>query len=311
MTIIDRRIVAAATGQLGILSRQRAHDASITDKQLRSRVSSGFLRQIGPNSFELAGNHRGPRAELLALITDLRGTVFASGPTAAALHGFDGYPLRAPFDVLILRGRNVRRIGHRIHTTQRLDLIDRASVEGIPVISGARTLIDLANVESVERLRIAYDSGLRDGKFNESHLHRRVVALRSSGRHGIPHLLEAIEGSEIVSGAHSWLERAFLRLLADAHLPRPDTQVVLSRAEDRLVRVDFRFPTTSVVVEVLGYRYHSSPEQLRRDAVRMNALLTDGYRPYQFTYEQVVDQPDSVVAEVRAALDGTPPQRFV
>jgi len=167
-------------------------------------------------------------------------------------------------------------------------------------------MIDLARVESAERLRFAYDSGLRDGRLNESLLHRRVVALRSSGRHGIPRLLEAIEGSEIVSGAHSWLERAFLRLIADAQLPRPDTQVVLSRAQDRLVRVDFRFPTTEVVVEVLGYRYHRTPDQLRRDTARMNALLTDGYRPYQLTYDQIVDQPESVIAEVRSALYSPP-----
>jgi len=306
MTIIDRRIVAAATGQLGILSRQRAHDACITDKQLRSRVSSGFLRQTGPHTFELAGSPRTPEAELRALIADLGDEAFACGPTAAALHGFDGFRLRPPFDVVVTRGRNMRRIGHRVHTTTRLDLIDRTLVGGVPAISGARTLIDLARVESVEGLRIAYDSGLRDGRFNESLLHRRIVTLRSSGRYGMPKLLAAIEGAEIVSGAHSWLERTFLHIMAEAGLPRPETQVVLSRAQDRLVRVDFRFSISAVVVEVLGYRYHRTPEQLRRDTSRMNALLTDGYRPYQFTYDQIVDEPQSVVAEVSAALRSPP-----
>ncbi len=306
MTTTNRRIVAAATGQLGILSRQRAHDACITDQQLRSRVTSGFLRQIGPHTFVLAAAPPTTESELAALITDLRGQAFATGRTAAALHGFDGYRLRAPFDIVVLRDRNQRRIGHRIHTTTRLDLIDRALVNGIPVVGGARTMIELARIEPIERLRIAFDSGLRDGRFNESMLHRRIVALRSSGRHGIPKLLEAIEGNEIVSGAHSWLERAFLRLIADADLPRPETQVVLSRAQDRLVRVDFRFPATPIVVEVLGYRYHRTADQLRRDAARVNALVADGYLPYQFPYAQIVDEPGSVVTEVRRALSSLP-----
>ena len=68
------------------------------------------------------------------------------------------------------------------------------------------------------------------------------------------------------------------------------------------MRVDFRFPATPVVVEVLGYQYHRTPSQLRRDAERMNALVTDGLRPYQFSYEQVVDAPTEVVDQTRTAL---------
>jgi hypothetical protein len=90
-------------------------------------------------------------------------------------------------------------------------------------LSAARTLVDLARTESGERLTEAFDSGLRDGKFSESLAHRRIVALRSKGRFGIPRLLEAIEGAEVVRGGHSWLEREYLRLVAAAGLPAPLT----------------------------------------------------------------------------------------
>jgi hypothetical protein len=201
-----------------------------------------------------------------------------------------------------MRGRDIKRIGHRVHTTTRLDLIDRCTIGDIRSLSGVRTLLDLARVETVEQLTIAFDSGLRDGKFNEALVHRRIVAMRSSGRFGIPKLLDAIEGVEAIRGGHSWLEREYLRIIDAAGLPLPDTQQVLTRAQDRLVRVDFRFPGTPVVVEVLGYRYHRSTEQLRRDAARMNALIADGLLPYQFPYEQIVSEPDQVVEETRNAL---------
>ena len=233
---------------------------------------------------------------------DIGDDVWASGPTAAALQGFDGFVLKAPFDVTILRGRDVQRVGHRIHTTTRLDLIDRAVVGNIRTLSGARTLIDLARTQTTERLTTAYDSGLRDGRFNESLVHRRIVALRSSGRFGIPKLLQAIEGAEAIRGGHSWLEREYLRLVAEAGLPRPEVQQVLTRANDRLVRVDFRFPGTRVVVEVLGYRYHRTADQMRRDAARLNALIADGFLPYQFVYEAIVDSPHDVIATTAAAL---------
>lgn len=302
MTNTYRRAITVATGQLGLLSRQQANGVGMTNAQLRSRVSSGSLVQVGTDTFRLPGAPTGVHAELMALMIDIGGDVFASGPTAAALHGFDGYRLRPPFDVTIRRGRDVKRVGHRIHTTACLDRIDRAVVDGIPVLSGARTLIDLARTESRERLTVAFDSGLRDGRFNESLVHRRIVALRSRGRFGIPRLLEAIEGAEVVRGGHSWLEREFLRLVASSGLPVPNTQQVLSRAGDRLVRVDFHFVGTPVVVEVLGYRWHRTKEQLRRDTERTNALLADGFRPYQFSYEHVAERPSEVVTTLRTAL---------
>jgi very-short-patch-repair endonuclease len=69
-----------------------------------------------------------------------------------------------------------------------------------------------------------------------------------------------------------------------------------------MIRVDFRFPGTPIFVEVLGYRYHRTPDQLRRDAERTNALVAAGYRPYQFSYEQVVESPTEVIEQTRCAL---------
>lgn len=303
MTNTYRRIAAVATGQLGLLSRRQANGVGVTNAQLRNRVSSGSLIQVGTDTFRLPGAPADAIAELRALMIDVGGDVVASGRTAAALHGFDGYRLRAPFDITIARGRNVQRIGHRIHTAASLELIDRCCVGELATTSPARTLIDLARTESSEQLTVAFDSGLRDGRFNESLVHRRIVALRTRGRFGIPRLIDAIEGSEATRGGHSWLEREYLRLIVAAGLPRPLTQQVLARAGDRMVRVDVRFPGTPVVVELLGYRYHRTPAQLRRDAERMNALVADGLRPYQFAYEQVVDAPSEVVAVTRSALD--------
>ncbi|HUS41656.1 MAG TPA: hypothetical protein VMY16_03230 [Ilumatobacteraceae bacterium] len=303
MTNVYRRLVAVATGQLGLLSRQQANGVGMTNAQLRNRVSSGFLLQVGTDTFRLPGAPVGALVDLRALMLDIGGDVWASGPTAAALHGFDGYRLKPPFDVTVLRDRNIRRIGHRIHSTTSLDLIDRSVVGDTACTSGARTLIDLARTESIERLTVAFDSGLRDGRFNESLVHRRIVALRSSGRFGVPRLLSAIEGVEAIRGGHSWLEREYLRMLSAGGLPRPETQAVLTRAGDKIVRVDFRFPGTPVVVEVLGYHSHRTKEHLQRDTQRLNALITDGFRPYQFTYIDVVERPSDVLEQSRLALD--------
>ncbi len=193
------------------------------------------------------------------------------------------------------------RVGHFVHTTTELPTVDRATAHGLPVLAPSRALIDLSRFVGPKALTTALDSARRDGLMTEEHLHSRIVDLRSRGRYGIPKLVAVIDGCEASRGGHSWLERRFLELCARAGLPRPATQVVLSRARDRLVRVDCRFPGTPIVVELLGYRWHRTREQLTRDAERLNALVMDGLRPIQFTYDHVTAEPDWVVAQLRSA----------
>ena len=51
-----------------------------------------------------------------------------------------------------------------------------------------------------------------------------------------------------------------------------------------------------------GYRSHRTHAQIERDAARMNALVADGFRVLQFTYTRVVQDPGSMLGELRAAL---------
>ncbi len=169
-------------------------------------------------------------------------------------------------------------------------------------MSATRTIVDLARSESSERLTIALDSALRDGLTSEEFVHARIVALRGSGRYGIPRLLDVIDGAELSRGGHSWLERRFLELIGSAGLPRPRTQQILARTQSRTIRVDCRFDESPLVVELLGYRWHRTREQMSRDAERVNALQLAGYVVMQFTYQQLALQPEIVVADVAAAL---------
>jgi hypothetical protein len=238
----------------------------------------------------------------MSLVLDIGEPCWVSGPTAASLHHFDGFKLARPFHVTVPRGRFLDRVGSRIHTTDELPPIDRETVLNLPAFSPTRTLIDLARMVDSVALTTALDGALRDGLTEEGLLVRRIYALRGRGRHGLPKLLDVIGGSEVTRGGHSWLEREFLRESARAGLPRPLTQQVLTKAKHQLVRVDCRYPGTSVVVELLGYRWHRTPDQLRRDTERMNALLLAGLVPLQFTTAQLIDDSPTVFATIRAAL---------
>jgi hypothetical protein len=298
----ERRVAAISRRQHGCFTIDQAVGAGLSQRQVLRRVEQGWYVRYGLKSFRIAGIDPGPLTELHGLVLDIGPPVWVMGPTAAALHGFDGFVLRPRFHLSIGRDRSVRRTGHLIHRVVEMSPIDRTRISGIAVTSAARTVVDLAAICSVEQLVIAIDSGLRDRKFDEALLVSRAEALAARGRVGIKRLMKAIHGDCSIRGGHSWLEREYLKVIAAAGLPRPETQVVLAEAHGSIVRVDAHFPGTRIVGEVLGYRFHRTESQMSRDAERMNALLREGYLPVQHTYSQVVDHPDQVVADLRAAL---------
>jgi hypothetical protein len=302
MTNTDRRIAALSAGQLGTFSRAQATDMGLSNRQLRSRVKSGSLTQHGPNSFRVSGAPDTLHSRLLELMHDVGDPVWVAGPSAAAVHGFAGYSLRTPFHLLLPNDRNVRRNGAVIHRSEHVEPIDREHVDGVAVTSPARTLIDLARHASPSQLRAAVESAFEQRLTSEGHLHRRIGALRSKGRFGVPALLDVLERRELTAGGESWLEREYLRLIAAAGLPRPTTQVVLARTCDHAVRVDCYFEYAGLVVELLGYRFHRTRSQMNRDAARHNALIASGRRVFQFTYDQVTQEPARVVSETAAAI---------
>lgn len=270
----DFRHLADATGQFS--------------SELRGRDASGLLLR-----------HLDQLQQLVDRIGD---PVYVSHHSAAALHHVDGFSLVPPFHLTVPRGRNITRYPHVIHTTTSLDPIDRETSRGFAVTSPTRTLIDLAGHITLDRTVIALDGMLRDLATTEDFLHRRIQALRGKGRYGIPRLLEAVERSEAQRGCHSWLEREYQRLVDEAHLPRPLSQQVMGRRGTALIRVDFRFPNTPVVVEVLGYRWHRTTAQMALDAARMNELILAGNVPLQFTYDQIVTAASEVISSTRRAL---------
>lgn len=297
-----RRLATTATGQHGAFTRKQARNAGFTDAQLRSRVQSGSLDRPGVRTFRSPLTPSSPIGDLTALVLDIGEPCWVSGATAAALWGFDGFKLSRPFHVTLLRDRKVCRTNAVVHTTDSMDLLDRARINGVPVMAASRALIDLARFESAERLTTALDSALRDGLTSEEFLHGRIAALRGSGRYGIPRLLDVIDGAEATRGGHSWLERRFLSLVDAAKLGVLATQQVLTRTRTSVVRVDCQFEDVPLVVELLGYRWHRSKEQLARDAARVNALQLAGFVVLQFTYDQVALTPDQVIEDVRFAL---------
>jgi very-short-patch-repair endonuclease len=66
--------------------------------------------------------------------------------------------------------------------------------------------------------------------------------------------------------------------------------------------IDFAFPDAKVAIEVDGWAYHSDVERFRADRSKGNALVRAGWRLLRFTWHDLVNRPQYVVAEIRAAV---------
>lgn len=129
-------------------------------------------------------------------------------------------------------------IPFQVHTTKLLPPIDRVSGDGFRATSATRTIIDLAHARRTHpRIEAATDRAVRLRLSSPTVLAHRLETPRGSGRWGC----RLIEDLVIDSGGHSPLERRFLRIVREAGLLHPATQVIHRRGSRFVERVDFLF----------------------------------------------------------------------
>ena len=92
-------------------------------------------------------------------------------------------------------------------------------------------------------------------------------------------------------------EERLLTLIRSAELPAPETNIRIGRHEVDLVWRDQR-----LIVEVDGFRFHSSRSAFERDRRRDAELGTLGFRVMRVTWRQIVDEPQALIARLATAL---------
>ena len=290
------KLAAFAVGRLGLFTRSDARRLGLSDDQLDWRVRAGIYQRLGGGVFAVAGCPDSWERRALAGLLAVGPLAKLSHRAAAHLLGFDGFG-ECPIEVTVPRGMRSRTNLALVHRTYYLHPLDGIRVRRFPVTSGARTIIDLcATGVTTDELMAAAGSAVRDGYTSEVFLRKRLAAMRGPGRHGIRLLDEALDGPI----AHSHLERLFLRLVREAGIDAPETQVTI-RGE-RVMRVDCIWEDAKVIVEVMGHRFHVTREDLQRDAQRRNELQEMGYLVIELTTLDLVHRPVQSMARVRRNL---------
>jgi very-short-patch-repair endonuclease len=290
--------LAMAAEQHGVISLDQIRALGSTRAQLRTAVRHGVLIPVSRRVYVVGGAPATVEQEQMAGLLCLGAGAVLSHEAAARLHQFDRC-LPDAVEFTVPRHRSGLRTPFVVHTSKRLTALDQVSVAGWPCTSATRTIIDLARTRiSTVRLEAAIDTAVRTGASAPVVIADRLAELRGPGGWGAPRLDHLL----VDTGGHTLLERRFLRLMREAGLPRPTTQLVHRVGGRTVARTDFCFEDHGLVVEVSGRRGHSSPAERARDAQRRNELQDLGRQVYEFTFEQVMKDGAAVQETVRRCL---------
>lgn len=233
------------------------------------------------------------------------------GP-AVASHRTGGAIWRAPganqdlVEVTSLRHRR-RKVGDVVwHESYLLDELQITAVDGIPVTTPTRTVVDLGAVIQPDELTRVLDdfsrrrltSPARVARLAERLGHRRPgfrcveeVVGRRLGRLPADRILP-----------ESDLETVFENLVHASGLPMPERQVRVPVADGRTFRIDFAYSTHRLGIEVAGSEFHATPERWAADIERMTSLAAVGWLLLVFTDAQVRRTPETVVDAIRRSI---------
>ena len=170
---------------------------------------------------------------------------------------------------------------------------------GVRVTTATRTVIDLARSLTFMEGVVAMDCALRLGKTTDLGL---ADMLRSCARwRGVDQARRITEFSNADAG--SVLESCARVVFADAGLPAPVLQAAIATADAEFIgRVDFCWPAYHVIAEADGMAKYDDPRRAREQLMRDIRLRDAGYKVVHFTWSELFETPERVIARIRAAF---------
>jgi hypothetical protein len=282
-------IAELAGRQYGVVSLAQLRELGMTRHRIEARVQARRLHRL----------HRGVYAvghQALTWRSHLIAAVFACGPTAVASHraagALHGLNRSERIEVTAPRGcKAKRRI--TVHRSRRVDDSDRTVVDGIPVTTVARTLVDLADVEPETRLAGAVERAEVLRVFDLRAV--ELAATRAGQRRGRRRLTRVLAAYQPEPAfLRSRAERRVKELCREAGLPMPQFNVWVEGFE-----VDAYWSEATFGLEFDGAKTHNTTRAFHEDRRRDRRLATKGIHVNRVTWP---DLGPELMEELREIL---------
>ena len=178
-----------------------------------------------------------------------------------------------------------------VHARRR---VERVWHKRLPVTPPAQTLLDIASVVRFTELRRA----LAEAEYLRLVTLEKVEFVLGRGKPGSAALRVAVDCHQPrLARTRRGLEEKFLLLCERHSLTPPEVNVWVAGW-----RVDAAWFEHRLVVELDSHLAHGTPSRLERDHQRDLDLRAAGYSVLRYTWQQLHQQPERVIAELRRLL---------
>ena len=279
-----------AERQHGVFAWWQLRAAGFTRGEVDSRLARGLLRKVHRGVYAYGHRALTRKGRWMAAVLALGEHAVLSHRSAAAL--WELLPTTdSAFIHVAVPGRPRARRADRILVHHRHGAVGTTVRDGIPVTTVEATLLDLAVSVDRHTLGQAVAEAEKRGLFD------RRVWTPPTGRPGASVLREAV-GEHRAAPTRSELERRFLQLCRDHHLPQPQVNAWVAGFE-----VDFFWPVHRLVVETDGEEAHAG-RQVVSDYDKDARLALAGFKTHRFGWEQVVHDPPNVAGVLTKLMGG-------
>lgn len=290
-----------AREQRGIFTMAQGLACGFPRSTITGRAARGLYEPIHPGVYGLAGSENSWHRRVLAAVLSAAAPAAASHRTAAYLWGMMSLTPDA-IEVVTRRHRRCDRPTFTIHESKDLMGSDVVEIDGIPVTSAVRTVVDLGASAPPWLVEKCLDSGLRKQLFTAWQVRCFIARVARPGRIGVGTIRPLVEQRILWDSiTDSDLEDLLRSVVSRTPYPMPEPQFKLFRPTGEFVgRYDFAYPTRMALIETDGMRWHMDPESFERDREKQNEAHALGWTVYRFTWRQLVDDPVSVLRIIAA-----------
>ena len=289
-----REVATVAARQRCLITREQLQALGVRRGGIQRALEGGRLHRIHRGVYAVVASQALPPLAIeQAAVLALGPNAYISHHSAAALWGIR--PPGKQIEVTVVGRERASRDGIRVHRVRMLGRRDTRLLEGLPITSAARTLLDIALDLPDRELERALDESIATRKTSLAGV--RAVLRDYPRRPGSVRLGALASHGRTLTMTRSECEERFLALVRRAGLPGPEVNARVSRFE-----VDFCWRRQGVIVEIDGFFFHSSGAALARDHRRDAALQQMGFLVIRILARELVASPESVLVRVASAL---------
>lgn len=300
----DKRLLAFAADHHGVFRGAHARLCGLSDRQISGRIALGLWDRVYDDAFIAAGAPLTWKGALLAACWAGGFRAAASHRSAAALWKLAG-GRRSIVEITCPRWRRAKHDGLVVHETKALDGIDIAEVEGIPVTTPERTLLDLGAVCHESVVEMALDAAEHRGLVTRASLQAMLARRGKRGRNGVGTLRRLLGAHDPERRApESEMETALVQCLRRNGWPEPVTQHEIRQAGVFVARVDAAYPDWRIAIEYQSDAHHSGHRASERDNDRRLRIMAAGWFPVEATLPDVRNGGARLCAALREIRDG-------